>query len=794
MDGVARRARSLASEGELVVLTAPGHGAALRLGEVLRESGIAARTAERLTDPHDSGVVIVESPLPEGFHAPELDLALLGEWDLFGPRRSRAHRRLPSRKAASETVLDLAPGDPVVHASHGVGRYVGIVTRELRGPTRDVGGGSSTVTRDYVVLEYAGGDRLYVPSDNVDAIARYVGGEEPRVMRMGGAEWERAKGKVRKAVRDIAAELIRLYKARMHAEGTAFSVDSTWQRELEDAFPYVETPDQQAAIDAVKEDMQAPVPMDRLLCGDVGFGKTEVAVRAAAKAVFDGKQAALLVPTTLLAQQHGETFAERFAGFPVEIAVLSRFASAAEAKRILDGVAAGTVDIVIGTHRLLGEDVRFKDLGLLVVDEEQRFGVTHKEKLKALRTSVDVLTMTATPIPRTMEMAITGIRDLSTIETPPEERQPIVTHVGEWDESLAALAVRRELLRDGQVFWVHNQVNTIDAAAEQVRRLAPGARVEIAHGQMDEATLERIMLRFWKREFDVLVSTTIIESGLDVPNANTLIIERSDLLGLAQLYQLRGRVGRSSQRGYAYLFHPADQVMTEEAYKRLETVATYTGMSSGLSIALKDLEIRGAGSVLGADQSGQVASVGFEAYSQLMAEAVADLTSEGEATAMPGWGQAASEPEITVDLPVDAHLPHAYVPDEALRLEAYRKVAAVRDARGVKEVTTELTDRYGEPPPPARRLLTVAALRAAARRYGITDITTTPRGTVRIAPVQLTERQEVTLRRHHPAAVHNTEQQAIELPIPPSRDLPQESGLVGWVAGELKRVVGGSRY
>ncbi len=784
---VGERVRRLAADGDLVVLTTSGQGPAVRLGEVLREQGVAARVVEAVgpEEAEGGGVLIVASTLREGLRSPELGLALLGEWDLFGPRRSSARKRLPSRRVASEAVLDLEPGDPVVHATHGVGRYVGIVTRELRGPTRSVGGGSTTVTRDFVVVEYAGEDRLFVPSDNVDALARYVGGEQPRIMRMGGADWERAKGKVRKAVRDIAADLIRLYQARMHSEGRAFGADTSWQSELEGAFPYTETPDQLAVIDEVKEDMGAPVPMDRLLCGDVGFGKTEIAVRAAAKAVFEGSQVAVLVPTTLLAQQHGETFAERFAGFPVEVAVLSRFTPPREAERILEGLAAGTVDLVIGTHRLLGADVAFKDLGLLVVDEEQRFGVTHKERIKALRTSVDVLTMTATPIPRTMEMAITGIRDLSTIDTPPEERQPIVTHVGEWDASLAALAVRRELLREGQVFWVHNQVATIDAAAEQVRELLPGARVEVAHGQMDEAALERIMVRFWQREFDVLVSTTIIESGLDIPNANTLVIERADLLGLAQMYQLRGRVGRSNDRGYAYLFHPPDAALTEEAYKRLETVAEHTGLGSGLSIALKDLEIRGAGNVVGADQSGQVASVGFEAYAQLMAEAVAELTDGQQG---PGaFGPAvAPEPEITIDLPVDAHLPTDYVPDEALRLEAYRKVAGVRDAKGVARVRDELADRYGPLPEPAKRLLSIAALRAAARRWGISEITSTPRRTVRLSPVSLSDAQEVRLARRHPDAVYNATAEAMELSIPRGGDL------VAWLAGELKAILAGA--
>jgi transcription-repair coupling factor (superfamily II helicase) len=777
----AQTVKRLAADGLGVVLTTAGHGPALRLAEVLRGEEVVARVVERLPAvPEPGRVVIAESPLREGFRAPELGLAVLGEWDLFGPRRSRAARRLPSKRGAGETVLDLAPGDPVVHSVHGVGTYEGIVTRELRGPTTFVGGGhAGTVTRDYVVVSYAGGDKLYVPSDAVDSLAKYVGGEEPRVMRLGGADWERAKGRVRKAVREMAAELIRLYQARMHAQGHAFPPDTAWQAELEQAFPYEETGDQLAVIDEVKQDMEAPLPMDRLLCGDVGFGKTEVAVRAAAKATFDGRQVAVLVPTTLLAQQHGETFRERFAGFPVQVRVLSRFSGPREQREILDGLAAGTVDLVIGTHRLLGTDVVFKDLGLVIVDEEQRFGVTHKERLKQLRTSIDVLTMTATPIPRTLEMAITGIRDLSTIETPPEDRQPVVTHVGEFDESMAALAVRRELLREGQVFWVHNQVSTIVAAAERVRELVPGARVEIAHGQMDEATLEKVMVRFWQREFDVLVSTTIVESGLDVPNANTLVVERADLLGLAQLYQLRGRVGRSSQRGYAYLFFPESKAMTEEAYKRLETIATHTGLASGMSIALADLQIRGAGNVLSGDQSGHVAAVGFEAYAQLMREAVDELRT--------GRPVESGDAEIRIDVPVDAHLPHDYVDDEALRLEAYRKVAAVRDAAGVKAVREELVDRYGPLPEPAERLLAVAALRAAVRRWGIREVTTTPRRTVRVSPLLLSDQQEVRLRRDYPDAIYNPAAEALELPLPRSGDL------VAATARQLRDLLSGPR-
>ncbi len=767
-----------------VVLTTPGPGPAQRLAEVLRAEGVPVDVDDprtRIATQPDGRAHIRESSLRTGFVAPELGICLLGEFDIFGPRRHRAGRRLKSRRLAAQTVVDLEPGDPIVHSTHGVGTYVGMVTRELRGTTTLGGGTAGTVTRDYVIVEYAGEDRLFVPSDQVDTLAKYVGGEEPKVMRMGGADWERAKGKVKAAVAEMAGELIRLYQARMHAPGHAFSPDTTWQTELEQAFAYPETPDQLEAIDAVKQDMEAPVPMDRLICGDVGFGKTEVAVRAAAKCIFDGKQCAVLVPTTLLAQQHGETFTERFSGFPVTIAVLSRFASDAEQAKILDGLAAGTVDLVIGTHRLLSKDIRFKDLGLLVVDEEQRFGVSHKERLKQMKTSVDVLTMSATPIPRTMEMAIAGIRDLSTIETAPEERQPVVTQVAALDENLAALAIRRELLREGQVFWLHNSVRTIDAAAEAIRELVPDAKIGIGHGQMAEGQLEKVMLDFWHREFDVLVSTTIIESGLDIPNANTLIVERADMFGLAQLYQLRGRVGRSRNRGYAYLFYPEDSRLTEEAYKRLESISTHTQLGSGMSIALKDLEIRGAGSMLGADQSGQVASVGFEAYSQLMADAVTELTQGTPAE---------PEPEIKVDLPIDAHLPKDYIAAEGLRLEAYRTIAAVRDARGVAAAREELVDRYGPLPPAAERLMTVAALKAALRRFGVEEVSTTPRRTIRISPVKLSDSQEVRLRRTDRSASYNAAAAHVELQMP-GKTGDGGGDLIGWLAGRVKHVLAG---
>jgi len=768
VESAAAQIRDLLRDGLRVVATTAGHGPARRLVEVLGQLNAPGHLAEEAAASAPEGrVEVVPSPLREGFVSHELGLALIAEQDLFGPRRrGRASRRVGNRKSAAATVLALEEGDAVVHRTHGVGVYRGMITRQTRTPD------GRSAQRDYVKLEYAGGDVLFVPSDQVDAVSRYQGGENPSVMALGGAQWERAKTRVRASVRDIAAELIRLYAARMHATGMAFSPDGAWQRELEDAFVHVETIDQLTVADEIKRDMEAPVPMDRLLCGDVGFGKTEVAVRAAAKAAFDGRQVAVLVPTTILAQQHHETFRERFAGFPVTIRMISRFVSTADRKEALDGVAAGTVDIVIGTHALLSKSVVWKDLGLIIVDEEQRFGVTHKERLKQLRVDVDVLTMSATPIPRTLEMAVSGIRDMSVIETPPEDRQPILTIVAEFDEAQVGLAIRRELLREGQVFHVHNQIDTMPETVQWLKELVPTARIAFAHGQMSEHDLERVMVGFWDREFDVLVSTTIIESGLDIPNANTLIIERADLLGLAQLHQLRGRVGRSSERGYAYFMYPGDARLTEEAYQRLETIAEHSRLGSGLSIAMRDLEIRGAGNIVGAEQSGQVAAVGFDMYAQLLKEEVADLTGE----------KVEVEVDIKLDLPVDAHLPHDYVSDARQRLELYKRISAIRDAAGVKGAREELLDRFGPLPDPAQRLLSIAALKAALRRWGVHEVLLDRKGQLRVAPVHLSESQEVRVWRLHPGHTLKREVGVLLLPTPAT--LPDD--LVGWVAATLK--------
>ena len=568
------------------------------------------------------------------------------------------------------------------------------------------------VERDYLWLEFRDG-RVYVPTDQVGFVRKYTGGETPSLSRMGGADFERQRARVRSAVREVAEELVALYRARLATPGHAFGPDTPWQHEVEEAFPYEETPDQLQAILEVKADMEQPVPMDRLVCGDVGYGKTEIAVRAAFKAVQDGKQVVVLVPTTLLASQHGQTFRERFANYPVRVEVLSRFLSPREQSAVARDVESGAVDIVIGTHRLLSDDVRPRDLGLLIVDEEQRFGVQHKERIKAMRTNVDVLTLSATPIPRTLELSLTGIRDLSLVNTPPEDRQPILTYVNEYDDRAAAEAIRRELLREGQVFYVHNRVRDIELVAEHVRALAPGARVAVAHGQMDESRLERVVLDFWERAFDVLVCTTIIESGIDMPTVNTLVVDRSDLLGLAQLYQLRGRVGRRGQRAYAYLLHPPDRVLTEEAYERLKTIGEFTDLGSGFKIAMRDLEMRGAGSLLGESQSGHIAAVGFDLYCQLVTEAVAELK-----------GEPVPEPlDITVDLPVDANLPRDYVSRDDVRMEAYRRLAAVTDAADVDDIRAEWEDRYGAPPPPAAALLDVARLRAECVRVGVRSVT-----------------------------------------------------------------------
>ncbi|MEY4032619.1 MAG: transcription-repair-coupling factor, partial [Actinomycetota bacterium] len=608
---------------------------------------------------------------------------------------------------------------------------------------------------DYLLIAYKGGDKLYVPTEQLGVIRQYVGGETPTLNRMGGSDFARTKSRVRSAVREVAQELVVLYQKRVNAKGFEFPADTPWQSEMEQAFPFIETPDQLKAIAAVKEDMENGVPMDRLLCGDVGFGKTEVAVRAAFKAIQSGKQVAVLVPTTLLATQHGNTFADRFAGYPIKVEVLSRFLTNSEAKKVIAGLKSGDIDCVIGTHRLLQESVEFKDLGLLVVDEEQRFGVQHKEAMKRLRHDVDVLTMSATPIPRTLEMSLVGIRDLSLLQTPPADRQPILTYVGEESEPVAVEAIRRELLREGQVFWVHNRVQSIEERARELRELVPEARIAVAHGQMDEGELEQVVLDFWEGHFDVLVCTTIIESGIDMPTVNTLVVERADLLGLGQMHQLRGRVGRSGSRAYAYLFHPRDKTLTEEAYERLRTIGEATDLGSGFKIAMRDLEIRGAGNLLGEAQSGHIAAVGYDLYCQMVTEAVAEM--KGETTVEPR--------EIKIDIPVDAHLPNDYVPSEELRLEAYRRLADVTTTKQLEDIENEWRDRFGPLPQQARALLTVGALRVECIRCGFDEIVVAGRD-IRIAPVELRASQTRVLRRLSPRAVWREQQKQLLVPVP----------------------------
>jgi transcription-repair coupling factor (superfamily II helicase) len=745
--------RDWLGQGWQVVLVTEGHGPAERLHERLREAGIAARLDFDLATAPDRQVAhVATGTLEHGFVHAKLGLAVLTETDLVGQRAStKDMRRLPSKRRHIVDPLQLKAGDYVVHEQHGVGRYVEMVQRTVAG-----------ATREYLVLEYAAskrgqpGDRLYVPTDQLDQVTRYVGGEAPSLHRLGGADWAKAKGRAKKAVREIAAELIRLYSARTAQPGYAFAPDTPWQRELEDAFPYNETPDQLTTIQEVKADMERPLPMDRLVCGDVGYGKTEIAVRAAFKAVQDGKQTAVLVPTTLLVQQHLSTFTERYANFPVVVRGLSRFQSDVEATAVLAGMADGSVDVVIGTHRLLTADVRFKDLGLVIVDEEQRFGVEHKEHLKRLRTAVDVLAMSATPIPRTLEMAVTGIREMSVIQTPPEERHPVLTFVGAYDERQITAAVRRELLREGQVFYVHNRVESIDRAAARLRELVPEARIATAHGQMHESTLEQVIVDFWEKSFDVLVCTTIVESGLDIANANTLIVERADVFGLSQLHQLRGRVGRGRERAYSYFLYPPEKPLTETAHDRLATIASHTDLGAGMQVALKDLEIRGAGNLLGGEQSGHIASVGFDLYVRLVGEAVEEFKTGGAVT---------QAPEMRVELPVDAHLPHEYIAGERLRLEAYRRIAEAPDDEAVEAVRAELIDRYGALPTPVENLLRVASFRVAARRAGLTEVTLA--GTmVRFGPVDLPESGVLRLQRLYPKTLFKPAVRTMLVPRP----------------------------
>ena len=712
----------------VVVVAAEGDGSAARLADALGAEEVPLRlhSGPGSFAPLPGGHVVV-APLEQGFIAPAAGVAVLPEAEFTG--RRRVHRAARRRTDVTSSFEDLSAGDFVVHHHHGIARYAGLVRRAF-----------ADDERDYLELEFRGTDRLYLPTEQIDFIRPYIGGETPRLSRMGGSDFQRQKAKVRAAVAEIAQELVVLYQRRITTSGNAFDPEGLGMAELEESFAYTPTPDQRRTIDEVLADMSEPIPMDRLVCGDVGFGKTEVAVRAAFCALSAGKQAAVLVPTTLLAQQHHQTFAERYADHPVRVEVLSRFLTPAEQRAVVAGIADGTVDLVIGTHRLLSGDVKFRNLGLLVVDEEQRFGVSHKEAIKHLRAEVDVLTLTATPIPRTLEMALTGIRDLSLLQTPPAERQPILTHVGPYDERAVSEAIRRELLREGQVFFVHNRVADIEVVAADLAELVPEARIAVAHGQMDEGTLEQVVIDFWDGAYDVLVCTTIIESGIDMPSVNTLVTDRADLLGLGQLHQIRGRVGRSGQRAYAYLFYPEGRSLSEEAYERLRTIGESTELGSGYRIAMRDLQLRGAGNLLSGVQSGHIAAVGYDLYCELVSEAVASLS--GEAPEQPA--------EIVIDLPLVAHLPDDYVADATGRLEAYRRLGAVTELVEVADIEAEWIDRYGPIPDAARTLLHIALLRAECHRLGMRTVAFAPGhdgGRVRLGPLTLTASEELRMRR-----------------------------------------------
>ncbi len=770
--------RDAIGSGYSIIFSTAGQGMAERYAGIFRNADLpVVITTELSAIPTKTTIHITKSLIAHGFVSVDTKIIFMTERDLTGSKSTaKDGAQMPTKRKQAVDPLELRAGDFVVHEQHGIGRYVEMVQRTTGG-----------ITREYLIIEYAPakrgqpGDRVFVPTDTLEQVSKYVGGEAPTVHRIGGGEWQKAKGRARKAVKQIAGELIRLYAARTSAPGYAFSPDTPWQRELEDAFSYIETPDQLSTIEDVKRDMEKPYPMDRIVCGDVGYGKTEIAIRAAFKAVQDGKQVAVLVPTTLLVQQHAKTFAERYSGFPIRVAGLSRFNTAKESKEILAELTTGSVDVVIGTHRVLSQDVIFKDLGLVIVDEEQRFGVEQKESLKKMRTTVDVLAMSATPIPRTLEMAVTGIREMSTITTPPEERHPILTYVGPSEDAQIRAAIHRELLRDGQIFYIHNRVESIDRAAAKIQELVPEARIRIAHGQMSEGALEDAILGFWNRDFDVLVCTTIVESGLDIANANTLIVERAENFGLSQLHQLRGRVGRGRERAYAYFLYPQDQPLSEIALDRLKTIATNTDLGAGMRVALKDLEIRGAGNLLGGEQSGHIADVGFDLYMRMVGEAVNDYKT--------GIIEKEEEShECKVELPVNAHLSETYVPGERLRLDLYRRLADVKSPADVQSIREELIDRFGELPEEAQALLAVAQLRALAKSHGIHEVVATGKF-LRLTPLTLAESRQLRLTRLYPGSLYKgaTRTALVTLPKNPAWSPSQptvevvDTSLLTWV-------------
>jgi transcription-repair coupling factor (superfamily II helicase) len=666
-------------------------------------------------------------------------------------RRRRTERPERPRRGALRSFADLRTGDIVVHEDHGIARFAGFDTKTVSG-----------VTRDYLDLEFQGSDRVFMPTEQLAKISRYVGAgaEHPPLSKLGGARWDQLKARARRAAQELAGELINLYAERRRRSGHEFPVDGDWQREFEAAFPYQETPDQRDAIEAVKADMEAPRPMDRLVCGDVGYGKTEVALRAAFKAATEGKQVMMLVPTTILAQQHYGTFVERLRDYPVTIEQVSRFRPPKERDAVVAGFADGRVDILIGTHRLLSRDVRAKDLGLLIVDEEQRFGVKQKELLRQLRLRVDVISLSATPIPRTLQMSLAGLRDLSVIETPPEGRRPVRTYVGEYDEALVRGALEREAARGGQAFFLHNRVETIDETAARLRGLCPDLRFIVAHGQLEERTLERRMLEFLRGDGDVLVCTSIIESGLDIPQANTLIVEEAQAFGLAQLYQIRGRVGRSRERAYAYLLYPSAAALTADAAQRLTALSDFTELGSGVKIALRDLEIRGAGNLLGDEQSGHVAALGFELYMQMLDEAVRGMR-----------GDTGDEPEpVRLDVDVDAYVPADYIPYEQAKVDVHRRIAAARDVPELDELAAELEDRFGPPPEPLTNLVALQRARIKLGRAGARAVSFR-QGRLAVTPIELDREQAERVRQQIPGALYEAGRSQLSLRVP---DVPAE--------------------
>jgi transcription-repair coupling factor (superfamily II helicase) len=689
--------------------------------------------------PHAADLAFVEARLRDGFVAPGFQLAVIPEHRLFHRRPTRGGAAAGTRRGALRSFAELRTGDIVVHEDHGLARFAGFDTKTVAG-----------VTRDYLDLEFDGSDKVFMPVDQFAKISRYVGagGEHPPLSKLGGKRWDTLKARARRAAQELAGELLNVYAERRRRAGHAFAPDSDWLREFEDAFPYRETADQREAIEQVKADMEAPRPMDRLICGDVGYGKTEVALRAAFKAANDGKQVMVLVPTTILAQQHYGTFSERLQDYPFTIEHVSRFRPAAEQKAAIAKFGKGEVDILVGTHRLLSRDVRAKDLGLLVVDEEQRFGVKQKELLRQLKLKVDVIAMSATPIPRTLQMSIAGIRDLSVIETPPEGRRPVKTYIGEYDEQLVKAAIERERARGGQAFFLHNRVETIDETAERLRALCPEARFEVAHGQLDETQLERRMLRFLRGDADVLVATSIIESGIDIPQANTLIVERADMFGLSQLYQIRGRVGRSRERAYAYLLYPSAAALTPEAAQRLSALSDYTELGAGFKVAMRDLEIRGAGNLLGDEQSGHVAALGFELYMQMLDEAVRELGGSGED------GIEEHEP-VRLDVNVDAYVPADYIPYEQAKIDVHRRIAGAREVAELGELRSELEDRFGPVPEPLGNLLLLQQARIKLGEAGARFVSF--RGDrLAVTPIELDSRRAKRVREEIPEALYES--------------------------------------